>query len=673
VLALLVRLAHLAALAGDPCYLLPVLDERTYHKLAVALAHGQGFGEGFFYQPFFYPFFLAIVYSLAGVSFLAARMMGAIVGTVTCVLVVSVGSRAFGRRVGELAGAIAACYGPLVFADAQMLAESWAACWATLLLWLLVEPPARSGSTSACLILGAAFATALQIRPTFLPFVAAAAYWAVTRARLAPGARRTPMWLALSAGAALIMLPVALLGHRVTGSWQVLPSSGGINLYIGNSTEHTDLAAIRPGYAWELLVAEPYNKGAENLVEANSYFTRLAVRESFERPYESFLRGLGKCLQVVSSRELPRNDSIESFRTFSPVLALLTWRVGAFGFPAGVLFPLAAIGLVARWHTAPVPLRLLVLVFPLSMVVVFASARYRVPMLPALCVLAAAGASWLVWAVRTRRRRELALALAGTVLTVACGSLPGRFPQERGRYDAELRFQWAAAELDEGCPDRALGFVHEGLTLEPASSDGLCMEASVLEQLGRLPEAETALLRATTIAPNNFLAWDRLGEVYALTTRTTSAASAWERALAINPADHPARLRLAKLAIRAGDYSTARHRLEQGIRDHPTVPTFLAELAWVLSTAERPADRDGTRALELANQARRRAADSAAEPLLARAAALAELGRYQEAVADAEGACSRAVAARNHELADWTQTCIQELRAHHPLRGHHEL
>src|SRR5439155_19404632 len=102
--ALTLRLGHVLAMRRSPYFTHPVVDAETYRQAALALVTGQGFPDPVFWQPPGYPYFLALVYAVFGPGFLAPRLVQAVLGAASAVLVACLGARCFGPRVGLCAG-----------------------------------------------------------------------------------------------------------------------------------------------------------------------------------------------------------------------------------------------------------------------------------------------------------------------------------------------------------------------------------------------------------------------------------------------------------------------------------------------------------------------------------------------------------------------------------------
>lgn len=120
VLAIIVRGIYLYDSSDNPTFSTPIVDSQTYDSLAWILASGRPITREFFWQPLFYPLFLALVYKLSYFSILWVKIIQAVLGAVTAVLVYRIGEKIFGRGVGLLAGVMTAVYMPLVFFETDL-------------------------------------------------------------------------------------------------------------------------------------------------------------------------------------------------------------------------------------------------------------------------------------------------------------------------------------------------------------------------------------------------------------------------------------------------------------------------------------------------------------------------------------------------------------------------
>jgi len=570
-LAVAVRLFYVVDAADDPAAFEPLVDARTYDDLAAGLAGEGQLDETFLWQAAFYPFFLSAVYKVAGASILAAKLVQIILAGLTCLLSMRLGSRLFGDVAGLITGLIVALYGPLIFFDVQLLATGWTAFWVVALVSLAVDLGERPRLATAVL-LGVAAALAILTRPTFVPVVAALTVWLVWgfRSETERGTGlRSLVAMALALG--LVLGPYALAMRAATGHAGVIPPSGGINLHIGNNPDYERTINIRPGLAWEELLAEPQAHGrAPDPWSGQPWF--LARVRDFVREHTAAAVGLlsRKATQLLSSRELPRTLDIYMHRTWSGLLSAAVFKVGPWGFPFGALLPLAAFGMLRSGARGAGPVFVVLVVFSASLVLVFVSARYRAPLVPMLAVLAGHGLVEAWRAVRERRTRRIAIATAVVLAVALVGTVPGPFAQEEVDLAAELHFgvgwnryreqDWTeaahhlrrAVELDRSLPaarnflgitlanlgelEEAVAHFAEAVRLKPDYADAVNNL-----QVGRVRLAEVLLQTAVARAEAN-----KYGEA------VTAAERARDMADTAGRADLTERIESALAAFRAG-------------------------------------------------------------------------------------------------------------------------
>ena len=382
----------------------------------------------------------------------------------------------------------------------------------------------------------------------------------------------------LLAGWLIVLAPAGEMTRRLAGRVVLMPPSGGINLYIGNNPDFERTINTRPGREWSRLRALPEQTGRSSDVwDRQDWYVDQVKVFAREHPGD-FLAGLGrKGLHFISSRELPRNVDIYLMGRWSTLQRALVWRWGPFGFPFGVLLPLAMLGLAVRWREVPGPLKLFLLLFSLTIIGFFVSARYRLVVTPVLAVLAAGGAANLVAWIRFNHWRQLGwTAAAGTALILLI-TLPGPFAQERFDLEPEMYF--------------AVGYGHY-----------------VAE---RWAEGEADLRKAIDLRPDFPEAHNYLGIALYRQNRPAEALSHFALSNRQDPEFPDA---LSSLDVVAEEKAECLHE------------------AWRRATSTDPSVRDGARAVYFAN----RAASLSLEPdpcvMGVRAAAFAEAGEMEQAV-----------------------------------------
>jgi hypothetical protein len=240
-----------------------VMDELSYHTLAVRVTEGHGFSFGSGWWPatradtptahwsFLYVLLLAALYGVTGPAPLVARLVQAtVVGILHPWLVWRIGNRLFGPRVGLASAAIAAVYGYFVYYAGALVTESLyilAVLWAIDIATALAcsSPARRAASIRPWLLLGVAAAAATMLRQLFLLMVPAMLAWTAWQLLRR---RQTEGGLSLAALAGRVVLPLAVLAvailpwtmrnYRAFESFVPLNTNAGFVMYWANHPVH---------------------------------------------------------------------------------------------------------------------------------------------------------------------------------------------------------------------------------------------------------------------------------------------------------------------------------------------------------------------------------------------------------------------------------------------------
>ncbi len=422
-LALGLRLLHLEELrANDPFFERPALDARLYHEWAVRASAGDWLGEGVLHHAPLYPSVLGVLYAVFGPSLWLAKALNAVLGALSCVGVWWLARGLFDRRAAFLAGSMVALYEMLIFYGGTLVLAN---LQVPLLVGLLIattaclERPGLGRWLGAGVLLGLASLT----RPNLLLFGALITPWLPVALRAWPPSRRGVWTAAFVAGAALAIAPVTLRNIAVGGDFVLITDSAGFNLFLGNNPEADGTFRV-PRMFPRSFVDDPWEQGvvftsfAERASgrslrpsEVSRFWAGQAIDYVREHPGD-WLRLLARKLALfVNAFEVWNIRSVTLSRDFSWVL-----RLPLLGF--GALAPLALLGIVLTWRDARrlVPLYALIATFLFSSLLFFATSRYRVPVVPALAVLAGAALTQVYDRIRARRFALLATALAAAAL-----------------------------------------------------------------------------------------------------------------------------------------------------------------------------------------------------------------------------------------------------------------
>lgn len=465
-LAIALRVAHLAALRDTPWFTYLVVDPQFYDAWAQRISGGAWLPEHPFYMDPLYAYVLGALYGIWGRDLLAARLLNVAFSAAACLLVAHIGRRVGGARCGLLSAAGFALYGPDVFYTGELDKTSLSIFLAAATLALFLEP-SRLARVGAGLALGL---TALT-RANFLAFAPLGALVLVAT----PEARASRADLRRAVGTAALFLaafvaalaPVAW-ANRQTGEWVITTSQLGQNLYTGNNPTNPYGAYgvvpfVRPNPNFEEGdFRREAEKRAGHPLDANGV-SALWVRETLAhvaRDPGFALRALGRKLVLFwNDFEISDNQDQTLLERDSAVLRL---PLLSFGWVAAFAVLGAVVGV--RRSRAVRLLAGFVLVYWLSLAVFFLFSRYRIQVLPALLPLAALGVLGVARSVRERDGRRVAVAV-GAVLAVAlfCFQTIGIFSSDQPRV-VEMRMQHRAdAYAKAGDLDTAIAALQEGV------------------------------------------------------------------------------------------------------------------------------------------------------------------------------------------------------------------
>jgi tetratricopeptide (TPR) repeat protein len=586
--ALAVRVVVLVTGSDSPTFAWPVVDASTYDQAARTLAGGDGLDWRFFWQPFLYPASLAGIYLVSGGSILVAKIVQLVAGVATCWFALRIARRHLGPGAGVMAGLFCALHGPMIFFEGELLATGWATFWAAVLLERFTG---AHDTVPGWLVTGLFCALAVLTRPTFLPAVLVAALVIAWQKR---------RWKAAGAAALVFVVvtaPVAILGGSTANHPSILPASGAMNLYLGNHPEPCETLTIRPGDAWKDLTARARPTGAGDLVANRAFFREQLVANLTGEP-AAIAAGIGrKSVQLLSSRELPRNVDPYDQREWSPVLAALMFKLGNCGFPAGFLIPFAVVGAWTLRRKLPPAFYAFTGIYLLAVIAVFVSARYRMPMLPAIAILAAGG---LVALVQALRERAVNAASAMVIVIVAfglLGSAPGPFCEEEVDYRAETLYAVGYAQHNAGELDRAAATYTQALAQRPDYVELLNQYALLRSQQGRTAEAIDLWTRAVRIDPGDVTVRLNLGRAHASLERHAEAFEHYDAATRVAPGNADGWIGSGFALLGIARFEEGVERLERGLE---LDPRYASRMPMVIDALRGRGENDLAARLEAA-------------------------------------------------------------------------
>ncbi len=198
--------------------------------------------------------------------------------------------------------------------------------------------------------------------------------------------------------------------------------------------------------------------------------------------------------------------------------------------------------------------------------------------------------------------------------------------------------------------DEALAQFRAAQRISPGAAHIAARLARVLLEADRPEEAAAALDRVLAAQPENVALLELQAEALLRAGRGSEAMDALQRVVGLAPERDRAWHILGFARLRAEDWAAAAEALRGAAAAAPENRRYANDLAWLLATCPDADVRDGAAALRIVTRAAEQAAHPDANLLDTRAAALAELGRFDEAIDVMKAALELADAARIADL-----------------------
>ena len=635
--------------AGSPFFDAPMADAQAFFQQAEQFAATFSLGEEPFTGPPLYPVFLGVLFWLFGADFFAFRLIQFTLGALSVVLLYLIGRRVFSPGVGLAAGAAAAVYGPLIYFEGELLPPGLAILLnLSLVLFLL-----RAGTVScpwtflaAGLLLGVA---GLAVSHLFL-FGLGVAGWILLRRDPVLSARLGRVLL-LALGVFLVIGGTTWRNYHKGGDLVLLSSDSGLSFFLGNNPDHARTAGLGPGADRDELIAQPVRQGLEKPSEQSACFWREAASFAREQP-AAFVRLLAaKAFHFWQGGEIRRHADIYFARAHSPLLAGLVWHHWL-AFPFGIVGPLALAGLLLAMVERRAGLIVLFVLCHAAAVIAFsATARYRLPAVPLLILLACYAGAWLKVRVSARQWRSALPAAALLFLAAwplnARAVAPGEDARDRyyvglayarkgmparaalelrkaldldeGHYDARLklgellvdldnpaeareqfrllarRFPWradprrnlASLHLEEKRIEEAVALFEEIVELEPAAARSHYGLAGALRLAERPEEARDSYLKALELDPDHFDAGYHLAVLYQQEKRWGEAERLYLQLLKQRPGHDDVRNNLGYNYLRQRQFQAAAAEFSRVLDGNPDHVLARRNLAFAYEGLER--------------------------------------------------------------------------------------
>jgi tetratricopeptide (TPR) repeat protein len=231
---------------------------------------------------------------------------------------------------------------------------------------------------------------------------------------------------------------------------------------------------------------------------------------------------------------------------------------------------------------------------------------------------------------------------------------------------AEAHNNLGIALLQKGKVDEAIVHYQKALQIKPDFAEAHNNLGNALVQKGSVDEAIAHYQKALQINPGYAEAHNNLGNALLQKGKVAEAIVHYQKALQINPDYAEAHLNLANALLKKGRVAEAITHLQKTLQIKPDSPEILNNLAWLLATCPDAHIRDGVQAVKYAERACELTHHGVTILVGTLAAAYAEAGRFDDAIAAVQKACALAAAAGEQDLLEKNQKLLALYRAHQP-------
>lgn len=404
----------------------PAFDSLDFARHAASIAEGNGFPETLLaaeggptaFRPPAYPFLLGGVFVVSGDSVTAARLAGALLGTIVVLLVYLIAARLWGRRTGWIAGMVAALFPPLAFWNAALLSEPLflAVELAAVLSVLLLRESDKAVRWSLLAGILCGIAALTRSNGALLVVPIALGVWGM-KPRGAPRSFAYPALVIV--GAILVIAPWSVRNTLAFDAFLPTTTQSGYGLAgTYNETARTD-GALR-GTFLPPQYRGPYQPlfRREDLdeVELDHTLRERAVDYAWSHPSYVIEASFLNLLRMAGLGESRTEASLTTGGSTIGPTAAKVGEMGTYALIAAAI--VGAVILTRRGHPRWGPL--FVWLIPLFMVIpgipIAGGPRYRAPADPFLILLAAValGAAWAAAQRRIDRDAHKPSATAGT-------------------------------------------------------------------------------------------------------------------------------------------------------------------------------------------------------------------------------------------------------------------
>ena len=638
-LALIIRIGYFSHISRQPDFshliLDPQFNDYWAHKILYQGQYPSPTGvdpmiENTPYgRPPGYSFLLAFIYFLFGDNYISPRLIQFSFGIVNILLIYWIITIVFRNKMAGLISAflIAVLWEPVYFEG-----EINYPVWVITLVLLLLETSLQYLKTKRIIFIvlsGLLLGIIALFRPNgllLLPMYILFVFLIFKELNF----KKTIIHCTLLTTTTLIVIaPVLVRNYKVSKEFFLISCFGGINTYIGNNPHSTGDSPTIPNiislcgidnwdcFNYRLLVkgmgikqtGHPYS-----FKEASQFFYKMAYKYWKEDPISAIRLTIRKGLlfwspAIVSDGKVIYYDREHSFLRFLPGFPIL---VGLFLFSL-VIFIQQRNKLSSELKILLLFLYIWVIVYSFSVIPFFISERYKVPIIPPLCIIGGVTLSlYLKDFVNQIKEQQIKTAILCLLCFVLIYFIPVEYKPDLSRW----YYHKAIVSYKEQNENNAIYYANKAISTNPQYSEVYAFlgiislykkdlnEAEkyytktleinpnyamannnlgyVLELQGEIDLAEKYYIKACELSPVYALAWINLGRIYLYQqNKFDTAKDCFIKVTELEPNSWVGWFHLGNLYIREGEYSLSETSLKKSLLLNPDNPLISNNLGFL--------------------------------------------------------------------------------------------
>lgn len=570
--ALTVRILFLLSFRQTPFYEHPILDARYYDNVAQEVAKGRIIQDEAFFMGPLYPYSLGVFYFLFGHNPLVPRIIQILLGAASCILLYLIGRNVFDESTGFIAAIFYALYEPALFYEQTLLSETPTAFF-TLLFILALTKTIESKSLKRWFVTGMLLGILTLFRGNVLLFLPVILLWMFVR-YIKDGEHILKPWIIragiLILGAVMLIFPATLHNYVAEKDFVLVTSNAGINMFIGFNELTPGLFKIPSRVDMQedpsgRRVAEADTGRKMKSSEISKYWSGRAGEYIRKHPWKTIYLGGLKIYYFWGLTDIPQIYSMEHITSLMPVMK---WPF----LTSALISPLALAGLflvlIRKKDSGKTLLVLYILIYMLSLLPFFITARYKIPVSPLLCLFAAATLLFIFRSLREKQLLTAAITLVSVIVLFFLLNMEKVIPRKLSK--AHFHNMIGLIYSSEENYDKAVEHYRKSIIAHPTSYGYGNLGSYYYIKTGEYQKAINYLESALEMEPENAKIHLILANSYLAARKPGKARQHYETALKLDRfVDSSAQYNLALLYAQTGEKDKARKMMKEYLEMNP--------------------------------------------------------------------------------------------------------